>query len=51
MADLGPYVRTLDVPEPLEAPIFPIKAPQKVEEGEEVVERELVPARVPGKGN
>jgi hypothetical protein len=42
MAALGPYVRTLDVPEPLKAPNYtPIPKPQEVE----VEERELVPVR------
>lgn len=42
MAALGPYVRTLDVPEPLKAPNFtPIPAKDPVE----VEERELVPVR------
>lgn len=45
MAALGPYIRTLDVPEPLKAPDFtpPVRNPQEVEV--EVEERELVPVR------
>jgi hypothetical protein len=42
MAALGPYIRTLDVPEPIKAPDFtPIPAKDPVE----VEERELVPVR------